>query len=324
MAISEQVEQMEREDLEDFAVSLYEDFEERLDEVESVARDAHETATEANERVDGVEGELNQRTPVTMDGDDIKTLGVGDQDEGNYAPLGRIVSGTRNDMTDVEDRVYALERGEVSVSDVLDKGASDGQLPIQRWRADVKEADHPDETSGYTKNQARATMLWAGFVDHSNPSGGKYKLSRSDATTIFRISDYDLPTDRNTVGRCMEFMARGTGPTDDPENEDHIVTFHPGDQGSQSQLVADQNEWEEFVASLTGVETPDRERDVDLHVNPDADESSAEDAKADDATEHVVEEEAALMDADYVTNDAEDAVSNAHGMEDDSVSAREL
>lgn len=306
MAISEQVEQMERDELEELAVTQFEylqEFESRLGDVE--------------ERVDDVEDdvEMNKKDLWTLE-----DIVYGDQHDSASAEL------IAEEQGGVLGRVGDLERGEVSVSDVVDAGASDSELQIQRWRADVKEADHPDDVSGLSKNQARSTELWAYFPKLSDATHGKYKLTRSDATKVFRsLSDYDLPTDRNTVNRCMRFMARGTGPTDDPTDDDHLVTFQAGDQGSQSVLVANQDEFEEFVADVTGVETPDRDRDDDvLFTNPDGTESGESDASADDATDEVAEELEALSAGAAVTSVSDDSVADDHGMDGDAPTAQEL
>lgn len=292
MAISEQVEEMDRGELESFAVNLYEDLEDRIASLE-------QKDEEQDERISGLED--------WQDDHEIRHEAMS------------------NWQDNLEDRMEAIERGEVSLSDVVDAAATDSELQIQRWRADVKEAGHPDDVSGLSKNQARSTELWAHFYDLADPTHGKLKLPRRAATKIYRnISDYDLPTDRNTVNRGMRFMARGTGSTDDPTNDDHLITFVPGDEGSQSVLVADQDEYEEFVADAAGIDTPDRERDVDLYAVPDASSGGVDAGEADDATDNVVEDSAVITDAEPVTSAAGDPVMDDNGIEDDSPSAREL
>ena len=301
MAISEQVEEMGREDLEDLAVNLYENLENRLTEIEDIARDAHDTATNNQDRLDDVEKTASFAQSTAFELEDA----VG----------GDRPSATTQEIANTEgsliDRVDALERGEVSVSDIVDAGAAGSDLQIQRWRADVKESDDPQDVSGLTANQARSTLLWAEFHDRAERSHGKLKLDRAAATSIYRADDHDYPTDRNTVNRCMRFMARATGPTDDAENDDHLVTFVPGDQGSRSVLVADQEEYEQVVAEAAGVDAPDRDRDVDLYANPDA----RTDTTADDATDMVDEDVEKIMAASAVTSSSEDDVEDEHGME---------
>lgn len=306
MAISEQVEQMERSELEELAVSQFEclqQFEERLDEVEQTARNAHETAHEANGRVDDIKGELNQRTPVTMNGDDIKTLGVGSKDDGNYVPLGRIISGTRNDVTDIEDRVYALEQDEVDVSDIIDGTDSDYQLPIQQ-ATDARKKDVHD----FAGNKLRATYVWPKFNKRSKPDGSTLTLYSWQVKQI--LDDNDRDTNPNTVRRTMQFLAKLTSdkPKDDrdPKDGDNLVTFH--NEGAENTLVADKDEWEEFFstqidASLGGADAAE----------------SGEDTTADDATESVaedvVDEADALMAASAVTTSSDDDIEDEAGIE---------
>lgn len=317
MAISEQVEEMERGELEDLAVNLYKDLEQRLDEVEDLARDNRETAEQNKEELDSVQTQVEM---VKEDAWTLEDVVYGEHHDGASATV------VASECGGILNRVDDLERGEVTVSDVIDAGATECELQISRWRADVEDAGHPDDVSGLTKNQARSTELWRYFPKLSEDFHGDKRLTRSDATKIFRsLSDYDIPTDRNTVNRCMRFMARGTGSTDDEENDDHLVTFEPGDEGSQSVLVADQDEWETFAAKVAGVDTPDRDNDeIDLTANPDANSGGEDAGKADDATNNVVEDSAVMTDAEPVTAAADDPVADDHGIEDDSPPAQEL
>lgn len=122
----------------------------------------------------------------------------------------------------------------------------------------------------------------------------------------------------------MRFLARATGPTDDEEDDSHLITFESGDHGSQLVFVADQEEIEEFAAEISGVEAPDRERDVDLYSTPEAAGCGENASSADDATEDVAEDLDAITAANAVTSDNEDAVTNDHGLESDSPTATEL
>jgi len=299
--------------------------EDRLAALERRVEQLEEETQRKDERIAALENELQSRPKIRMDGDEVTDITFGDKTSGTFVPIGKLVARNHRKLDDVDERVFDLERGEVTVSDVLDAGATDSELQISRWRADVEDADHPDHVSGLTKNQARSTELWRYFPKLSEDVHGDKRLTRRDATKIFRsLSDYDLPTDRNTVNRCMRFMARATGPTDDEENDDHLVTFQPGDEGSQSVLVADQDEWETFAAKVAGVEKPNREDDIDLTANPDAAETGGESSTADDATENVAEDLDAITDAPAVTTDAEDTVTTDSGIEGSTADSREL
>lgn len=262
--------------------------ERRVEQLEEESKQKDDYISTLEGRVDELENELQERprTEFRGTGGDPRNLWIGKH------PIGKIVFDTKQRSVGNDSRIDDLERGEVNVSDVIDAGSNDGGLQIQRWRADVKQSDHPDDVSGLTANQARSTELWSYFPKLSDASHGKRKLQRSDATKIFRnLSDYELPADRNTVNRCMRFMARATGATDDEENDDHLVTFQPGDEGSESVLVADQDEWETFVANLTGVDAPDRDsKGSALDVPASSGKNGESDPSADDATQHVVED----------------------------------
>lgn len=148
---------------------------------------------------------------------------------------------------EVDDRLWDLERGEV---DPAKLSASDPNtvLPIQHKAAE-RDAGQLHE-SGNNANLYRATFVWKEFADRCDRDRGRLLLDSSQVKNI--LNKHDFPTNRNTVRRVMEFVARYSnpgGPSDDPSSESNLVAFKKNRDSNV--LVADYGEWVETMSEIT-------------------------------------------------------------------------
>lgn len=230
-----------------------EDLADRVAEAEARADRAEQRAADAEARVEDLEAEnealrervedLEAQPNIEFDGDsdEITNLRAVDPDEGCRIPVGLILSGTRSDVNDLDDRVYAIETDQIDPGDVLDLDGTDNDLPIQRKTAERKSGAHD-----LSKNKERATFVWPEFQNRAQQSNGQFILASWQVRNV--LEENGLDTNPATVRRVMQFVAELTSKKPkkerDPEDEDNLVTFSTGE--SENTLRADKDEWQEF------------------------------------------------------------------------------
>jgi hypothetical protein len=251
-----------------------EDLEERVEDLEA-QRDAYDDLIELR----GVDD------PQYADIKDIWIGGV---------PVGKAVSKNRDDVDQALDEIADLKADEIDAADVATE--SEHLLPIQRR---LRERQAGDTVT--PANLHRATYVWEEFYERAIADSGLWKLSSAQVKRILECAADDLEASRstltnsNTVGRVMEMVATATGPSEDPESEDNLVTLRTA-QGTKM-LVADRDEWAEWADSLSA--------DV-AGVADDADEAdTVEDTPDDTAADGELDR---LTGAEAVTDDEADTV----------------
>ncbi|WP_150123223.1 hypothetical protein [Haladaptatus sp. R4] len=153
-----------------------------------------------------------------------------------------------------DERLWDLETGEIDVQDVIDAGTND--LPIQTRTKERK--TNPDALRG---NKKRSTFIWPEFYARSRKtSGGNLIVTTPDAANI--LAEAGVKHDNETTKRAMRFVARLSGNRDDPNHEEHLIRFEPGERGkSPARLVADAGEFEQFAREASGMDVTDSEND---------------------------------------------------------------
>lgn len=140
------------------------------------------------------------------------------------------------------DRLDTLERDDMTVGELLE-ASDNATLPIQQLTAARKAGHMTDEQD---KNRYRATFVWSEFYDRATKEPGRLKLPSQQVQNI--LADENLPTNRNTVRRVMEFAAKFSNPdpaVDDPEDESNLLTFRK--RNGTNVLVADRDEYESLA-----------------------------------------------------------------------------
>lgn len=144
-------------------------------------------------------------------------------------------------------RVENLEMGEVDVQELLSTDGSGDQLPIQR-RTQERRMGQFKET-GNQKNLYRATYVWEVFTEQAIHDSGYFKLKSKQVQRILENAEgEDFPTDRTTVGRVMDTVAKHTdidGECTDPTAESCLITMHKSRSGT-TVLRADREQWQSY------------------------------------------------------------------------------
>lgn len=301
MAASGLVDQLDGEEtLEEF---IERKVNEKVDQrIAEVAAEYEQELQAKEERIAELESQVNDQPTVEFKGTDTdaRNLWVGKH------PLGKVIFDTKqrsiqNDdrLDDHDDRVSALERGEIDASDIIDIDGNENQLPIQRATEARK-----NNTHDFGGNKYRATFVWPEFHERSIPSNGKLILQSPQVKNILKAND--IRSDNNTVRRTMQFVAKLSKQIDsdqdeddvdfDPKDEENLIHFN--DSSSTNTLVADKEAWQEFFDEQTAAVTGTQ----------DGSEPDEEATTADDATDNVDEDVDGLMAASAVTASADDSV----------------
>jgi hypothetical protein len=209
-------------------------------------------------------------------------------------------------LWDVDERLSALERGELDPSDIIDLDGSTNDLEIQRATAARKSGNH-----SLSENEYRATFIWPKFHQHAQSSNGQLVLASWQVQNF--LEENDLNTNPNTVRRVMKMLAKMTSEKEkderEPDDEDNLVTFSSG--SSENTLRADKDEWLEFFEDQMDAAVQNTERDAESESSDVADED--EDHGVKDESDDVLAETERLSAAEAVTTSSEDSVEGEIG-----------
>jgi len=151
------------------------------------------------------------------------------------------------------------------------------------------------ETHDLSENKYRATFVWQAFHARAVKEQGKWKLSSAQVRNI--LDAHGLDTNRNTVRRTMNFVAKLSSEKTQDERDlhdpDNLITLVTG--RSKLTLVADQDEWEAYMSHVSE-HLEDKKR-----------------TQQDDRLDAVAAEDDALWDATPVTSTTDNTV----GMSED-------
>lgn len=142
----------------------------------------------------------------------------------------------------VLERLETLEVDELSVSQLLE-AQNDAALPIQQLTA-ARKAGHMTEEND--KNRYRSTFVWSEFHKRAIKEPGALKLTSQQTQNI--LDGEDFPTNRNTVRRVMEWVAKLSNPdpsVGDASDESNLLQLKKRD--NKNVLVADRQEFEELA-----------------------------------------------------------------------------
>lgn len=224
------------------------DVEAAIDTLSEEVRRLAQENEHLQDRVDDLQDDLDESARIRWSSEDLNDAML-ESSTGMELPFGRILNSRagREVVSELKDRVSALEEGEV---DVIIRGECDGnELPIERKIAERKAG------GDLSSNKARATLIFPKFAGYAETRGGsQLVLSSSDVRNILQETTDRSDWPNETVKRAMEWTAKLTSPREDKADwdaydDENLLTLQQG-RGGNLELAADAEEYHEFYEEI--------------------------------------------------------------------------